>query len=260
VSDTRCVAGVTVGVGHSGTGAVPALMIHCSLARYRSLARLAQLLGPTHAITLFDMPGHGASDPLAEDVDLQDLTTGIAAELTSPGSHVIGHSFGGTVALRLAVERPDLVSRLTLCEPVCFAAVRGTAAYAAYLERFEPYVDAMARGDRDRAAEVFHLQWGEGPWESLPAYVKAGLVARIHLIAKGLPGAEEDLAGVFDPGRLEALRCPVTLIRGARSEPIMAAIHAAIAARVATCRDVVIEGAGHMAPVTHPGTVAAAIL
>jgi lipase len=36
---------------------------------------------------------------------------------------VIGHSFGGTVALRLAVERPDLVRSLVLIEPVFVAAL-----------------------------------------------------------------------------------------------------------------------------------------
>ena len=34
---------------------------------------------------------------------------------------VVGHSFGGSIALRLALEMPELVKSLTLIEPVCFA-------------------------------------------------------------------------------------------------------------------------------------------
>ncbi|SMY05951.1 alpha/beta fold hydrolase [Flavimaricola marinus] len=259
MSETISVAGVSVGLGRTGDGDAPALVIHCSLGRHQALARLARLIGKTHRVTLFDMPGHGLSDPLEDGVDFQDLTTRIATELIEPDSHVIGHSFGGTVALRLAVERPDLVSRVTLCEPVCFTPILLTKAYADYLDRFAPYVGAMARGDRSRAAEVFHTQWGEGAWDVLPYYVKADLTDRIHMIAKGLPGAEGDPGAVFAPGRLEQLSCPVTLIRGERSEPIMREVHAAILARLRHGREVVIEGAGHMVPVTHPGTVAAAI-
>ena len=233
-------------------------MIHCALSRHQGLLRLARLMEPGHRWTLFDLPGHGASADWDGVSDLQALATGIAGALATSGAHVLGHSFGGTVALRLAVERPELVSRLTLCEPVFFAAVRGTPEYAAYLERFAPYGANLSKGELPGAAAAFHGLWGDGPWDDLPAYVRADLTRRIALIAASLPGIDGDSGGVFSAGKLERLRCPVTFIRGAESEPIMAHVHRAIMARLPQAREVVIPGAGHMAPISHPRDVAEA--
>lgn len=252
-------AGVDVSVGYQGDGPQTGLMIHCALSHHQALLRLARMMGVGYRFTLFDLPGHGASAEWDGVADLQALSTQIAVELCAPGSHVIGHSFGGTVALRLAVERPDLVARLTLCEPVFFAAVRQEPAYAAYLERFAPYLKAMAAGDHAAAAAAFQSQWGESDWDQLPSFARAELTKRIALIAASLPAIEGDSGGVFAPGRLEQLRCPVTLIRGERTEPIMRHVHRAIMARISQATEVVITRAGHMAPLTHARAVAAAL-
>ncbi|MEO1551462.1 MAG: alpha/beta hydrolase, partial [Pseudomonadota bacterium] len=55
---------------------------------------------------------------------------------------------------------------------------------------------------------------------------------------------------------LGRLTCPVLLIRGARSEPIVPAIHGAIQGAVPHASERVIAGAAHMAPITHPQAVA----
>jgi pimeloyl-ACP methyl ester carboxylesterase len=84
---------------------------------------LAAKLAPAHDV-FFDLPGHGRSAPWA-GTDYHSDATAVAAALLHGPTHIIGHSFGATVALRLAVERPDLVSRVTLIEPVMFAAAGG---------------------------------------------------------------------------------------------------------------------------------------
>ncbi len=84
-------------------------------------------------ITALDQPSHGRSADWDGERDLHGLTTQISivmAEMIGEGGPVdiIGHSFGGTVALRMALERPDLVRSLTLVEPVIFAAARAAEA------------------------------------------------------------------------------------------------------------------------------------
>ena len=222
--------------------------------------RLAGLLD----MTAMDLPGHGRSPDWDRMVDFHAQATAMAraALPEAPGGvHAIGHSFGATVALRLALEGVPMRS-LTLIEPVLFAAAReaGDPAYAAHLDAFAPIDAAFAAGERERAARLFSRDWGTGQrWDDMASSQRASLIQRIHLIFAGSPALEADEAGLLAPGRLEALRVPVLLIEGERSPPVAGAVQAALAARLPDARSVVVEGAGHMAPITHPQPVADAI-
>jgi pimeloyl-ACP methyl ester carboxylesterase len=52
---------------------------------------------------------------------------------------------------------------------------------------------------------------------------------------------------------------PVDLIRGAQTQPAIAAIHAVLTSRIPIAKDQVVDGAAHMAPLTHTSDVAAII-
>lgn len=241
----------TIGIGQ------PAVMIHCMLARYAALLPLAEAL--PYRTTLFDLPGHGRSGDWDGKVDYQKLVVTSAASFCDGPTHIIGHSFGATAALRLAVTRPDLVSRLTLIEPVYFAAAKGTAAHAAHIRDFRPFVRAMLAGDESGAAEVFNELWGDKSWSDLSLRRRAYLTARIHLIVAGATATEEDPEGITSPETLGGLNIPVSLIRGENSPDIVGAIHEVLTARIPDAVDHVIEGAGHMLPMPYPKQVAAII-
>jgi len=146
------VAGHQVWTDETGAG-TPRLFVHCSLGQSDSLRGLAAALPPARNV-FFDLPGHGRSGPWRGNAYQTDAYE-IAAALLDAPTHVIGHSFGATVALRLAVERPDLVTRLTLIEPVMFAATRGTSAHTDHTAAFAPFVDAWVAQDLERAAAAF---------------------------------------------------------------------------------------------------------
>ena len=242
---------VTVGAG------APAVMIHCVLSNHDSLLPLAKALGGH--VTLFDMPGHGRSDDWDGKQDYQTLVVEAAAAFCEGPTHLIGHSFGATAALRLAVERPDLVNRLTLIEPVYFAAAKRTAEHARYAKAFRPFVGAMLTGDEARAAEVFNDLWGAVPWSGIPARMQERLIRRIHLAVASGGAVEEDATGITSADRLGALDTPVTLIRGADTQPVIAAIHSALVSRIPNATDHEIAGAAHMVAMTHVAEVAAII-
>ena len=242
---------VTVGSG------APAVMIHCALARHDALLPLAQAIGGQ--VTLMGMPGHGQSADWDGRHEYQTLVDKAAAACCDGPTHLIGHSFGATAALRLAVKRPELVNRLTLIEPVYFAAAKGTDVHAAHIKAFRPFVAAMLTGDEARAAQIFNDMWGDTAWSDIPTRLQNYLVNRIHLIVAGGAAIEEDADGITSPERLKALDLPVTLIRGDKTQPVIEAIHAALQGRIAGALDHTVPDATHMVPIGHMEDVAAII-
>ena len=233
------------------------LLIHCALAQHEALLPLVKALD--RDAVLFDMPSHGRSGDWNGIGDYQGLVTEIAAALCDGRTHIIGHSFGATVALRLAVRQPELVGRLSLIEPVYFAAAAGTAVFNAHFQAFRPFVEAMEGGDAARAAAFFNGMWGVAEWDRLSERRKAYLTDRIHLISATADAIEADIGGFITPAHLAQLALPVTLIRGERSPEVMSAIHAALVDRLPNAVDHVIGDAGHMLPMTHTEPVAQVI-
>lgn len=238
------------------TGDAPeTLMLHCTLARHEALLPLAHALHVS--TTLTDLIGHGRSGDWNGRGDYQTANMQVAAALCDRPSHVIGHSFGATVALRLALDHPAKVSRLTLIEPVYFALATDSVAIADHRARFDPIYAAYAAGDLVTAARLFHGDWGIGDWNAVPERTRAGFARRMPLIMAGVPAIQDDVFHVAS--RLADVNVPVTLIRGASSPQIVSAIHAGICAAVPHARDHVVDGAGHMVPLTHVAQVAGII-
>ena len=149
-------------------GERPVLALHCSLAHSGAWSNLAERLSGV-TITAFDQPSHGKAPDWDGREDLHTLTTRLAidlAERVGQGAPIdmIGHSFGGTVALRIALERPDLVRSLVLVEPVIFAAAHAAEhpAYKPFREHHLEFARLVLQGYREKGAEVFHAAWGTG--------------------------------------------------------------------------------------------------
>jgi pimeloyl-ACP methyl ester carboxylesterase len=113
-----------------GTGPRPALAVHCTLGASQLWGPVLAPLGEQISATAFDQPNHGQSAPWdasgAAPGAFQTLVTQIAASFIDRPVDLIGHSFGASVALRIAVAAPEAVRSLTLIEPVLFAAVEGS--------------------------------------------------------------------------------------------------------------------------------------
>lgn len=240
-----------------GSGPQTGLLIHCSLAHSAVWGPMMRHLDRLVTATAFDMPGHGRSGDWAEGGDFQDTCCAIAAKLLQRPAHVIGHSFGATVAMRLAQDHPQKVQSLTLIEPVYFAAVKGTAAFPEYMKDFEPFGLALDRGDLHAAARLFTDMWGAGvDWQSQSDPQKSQVTKRIHMIPAGNSAILEDVAGVLAAGRLENMRVPTLLIEGAESPKIIASIQDVLQRRMPNTRRISVPGASHMVPITHPAIVA----
>lgn len=244
-------------------GARPVLALHCSLAHSGAYTGLAEALtGLT--LTAIDFIGHGAAPDWDGQADYHDAATAQAVTMAlalGQGKPIdlIGHSFGGTVALRMAVERPDLVRSLVLIEPVFFAAAKlaHDPAWDSFIADHRDFGALVASGNRAEAARQFHGIWGNGePFDALPPRTRTYLADRIHLITAPWPVVLDDAPGLLAPGRIEAIRVPVLLVEGNLSPDIVSAVNQALANRLPKASRMTVPEAGHMLPISHPAPLA----
>ncbi|ASQ99249.1 alpha/beta hydrolase [Streptomyces sp. 11-1-2] len=110
------------GTAGAGDGGPPRVYVHglgASSAVYHAHIAAVPALAGRRSLFV-DLPGHGISDRPADfGYTLEDHADALAAALDAAGvrgAKLIGHSMGGSVAIVLAVRRPELVSRLVLTE------------------------------------------------------------------------------------------------------------------------------------------------
>ncbi len=254
-----------------GSGPAPAVLLHCTLGHAGAYAKLAEGLSDLVHITSFDQPEHGRAAPWTGEGDLQDYVLAMTRELveaeaarTGQRIHMIGHSFGGTVAVRLAQEAPDLLASLTLIEPVMVA--------TAYLDHpqmkaqqsqvLSDFYAAMEREDRDTAARLFSALFGDGrPWEAIPEKTRASIANRIHMIVAGDRAVHEDCYGLASGKPLYRETLPTLLMNSTTGGPVMEATFAGLKKRIPQARHVLFaqKDIGHMLPLTHPELVSSEI-
>lgn len=240
-----------------GDPARPGLALHCMLGSARAWDGVAGRLSRRLDLRGFDLPGHGRSPDWQSEagVDYHTHVTRLAASMIDRPLDLIGHSFGATVALRIAVGAPQAIRSLTLIEPVLFAAAPPD------LRAFEATHDAalaqaLAEGRDADAARDFTARWGAQDWDRLPAPTRAAMTRQIRLVADSHAALALDAHRILRPGGLEGIDAPVMIVTGADSPPVMAAIAGALAARLPDVGRATVPGAGHMLPLTHPAPVA----
>ena len=223
----------------------------------RAFDPMARRLGGRVDLTAFDLPSHGRSGAWqpAEGEDYHTTVTRMAQGLLGERPvDLIGHSIGGTVALRLAVAAPGRVRSLTLIEPVLFAASRSGHSLDDELAAL------AAAGKIEAAARLFLGIWGApGGFEALPRSLQQAAVELMPLVLETDSALSADVHGILGPGGLEAVRAPSLLIAGADSPAVVGEIFDTLAARLPDARRATVPGAGHMAPVTHPAEVTALV-
>lgn len=235
----------------------PALALHPMMGSGAIWGPIADRLQGRVDLRAFDMPGHGRSGPWQAEpgVDFHTTVTRIAGAAIDRPVDLIGHSFGATVALRIAARAPEAVRTLTLIEPVLFAAAKdhgpGIPPEAAH---------AAADGDIETAARGFLGLWGgPGGFEALAPLIRAAAVRQMPLVIDADPALSHDVHDILRESALESIDAPVLFISGADSPPVIHAIAEALSARLPDVGRATIPDAGHMAPLTHPAEVAGLI-
>ncbi|MBY5931659.1 alpha/beta hydrolase [Tateyamaria omphalii] len=245
-----------------GSGPRPALAIHCTLAHSGAWRGVGAALGDRLTLHAFDLPNHGKSGDWDGQGILHDTATAMACavmdDIGPDPIDIIGHSFGATVALRLAIEHPERVRSVAMFEPVFFApAIADNPGFAdRYAADTVDFDAALAAGDDEKAARAFNRAWGDGPpWDTIPAPTRQYMTDRIQFVRHSTPTVLHDSAGLLAPGQFDRATMPALLMAGATS-PWAAEVNGAIARRLPHVQSETLDGVGHMGPITHPQTVA----
>ncbi len=229
------------------------ICLHSSGFSSRQWKRLADLLAPDHRVLLPDLIGYGASSPLPEGTPFHfhDDVAALLPLLDEP-AHLVAHSYGGLLALHLALARPAMVRSLALYEPVAFGILDEPSdadARAAMLE-VRPY-------DGEPWLERFVDWWqGAGAWAQLAPEARAGF------IAVGWKTYCEVSTLVLDPtdrARFATIAAPAHLFGGARSPLTEQRMMAKLAQVLPHATRVTFPDMGHLGPITHAAIVNAAI-
>ncbi len=171
--------------------------------------------------------------------------------------HLVGYSYGGAVAVEMALTDLWPIKSLTLIEPVLFAALRYAGDHRA-LGRFgevrTQFVERLERGDVAGALHGFIDFWtGAGAWEAMSDAARQQLVSQA---AKIRLDWESSFAADPGPDALRRLSAKTLLVRGNNSPwPMMSLVDGFHEIMPSSAKHVV-QGAGHLLPMTHPEDVA----
>ena len=207
-------------------------------------------------------PGYGRSGPPAEPASLQahaEQCAELLGELGVDGAFWVGHSSSCCIGLQLALDHPELVAGLVLFETAKPSGPIREANAGTYVA---PALSAARDGDVSRAFDIFLRGVGGEQYRSI-------LVRRLG--EAGLAEAEAEAAyffadelpaiGAWRFGEAEAARVavPTLLVTGASSRPWFAENMAQLAAWLPDSTSATLDGCDHLAPLTHPAELAAAV-
>jgi pimeloyl-ACP methyl ester carboxylesterase len=221
-----------------------------------------------YRVIAIDRPGHGWSDRPGGRADAAParqaaLTHEALAAIGVEHAVVVGHSLGGSVATRLALEHPEMVSGLMLLAPATHPWPGGVAWY--YTPATTPVLGtlfahtlAMPFGLAvfDRAIDAVFAP------QAPPATYADAAGARLVLRPREFQANAEDVKDLLGYVREQASRCsaikaPTVIITGDVDKIVSPQIHsAALAREIEGAKLILLPGVGHVPQCAAPDVVA----
>ena len=232
------------------------ILLHCSSSSHRQWKNLWNALKKKYHVIAIDLLGWGETDAWRKDRDdLLASEASIVSKIIGSAEdkiHLIGHSYGGTIAFYFAMMHADRIKSLTLIEPMLGSMLdprKNSVEYEELHSVAKYFWENHSRGQAEKGIQKYFDYWnGVGAWlgldEKLASYVLAGADKNFY-----------EFQVIFDErlGRfnIENFKKPVLLLGGKKSTFPPLKILEMLDKRFPRSEKILIDGASHMSPITH---------
>ena len=244
----------------AGTGG-PIVFIHGALIADVFRPLLAEsALASGHELLVYHRRGYAGSTHPAGALTVAQHAADCRALLRHLGierTHVVGHSYGGAVALQLALDSPELIESLALLEPAVFGG--------------QAYLDALSQGQersRREGAEVviddfLKMRFGTDYRPRLDRVLPGSFA---QAVADARTWFEQEIPGLgawtFDEDQARRITQPVLAVLGGESDtlwPRFGETHRRLLSSLPNVEGVVIAGVNHGMFIQDPAAVASTL-
>ncbi|MEM1376027.1 MAG: alpha/beta hydrolase [Pseudomonadota bacterium] len=224
------------------------LALHGSASTGKQWRTLSEHLEGYAKVVSPDLPGYGARahDSSCRLTACVELATSFQQPL-----HLVAHSFGCAVALRLAYELPGHVASMTLYDPVVpLTTAKGRAVFPAGLQNLW---DEARGGTPERLMQTFMDFWaGSGTWDRLHLKQRARLKEMAPGLRRDFWEAERGLWCLNRP----SYRGPLSILCASNSPEVTLDMAEMIAMFSPQTQLTWLAGHGHLSPLTEPSAIA----
>jgi lipase len=258
----RTPLGRRVKVIEQGTG-TPVVFLHSGVGSAGEWKQVFSLWPEGYRLMAIEAyrDGTGLGGPESRSLDdYADQVYAVAEHVGAP-VHLVGFSWGGATALRAAAASPDVVDSLSVIEPEAYALLR--------TQDGDAYNEICALRDRWRVHAAAG-RWYEAFEEFVDFYNGPGSFAQWPAPNRDAFLAEQQTRGdlwhvLFDdslltPDALAGFTAPVHVVEGSETSAVDRAICDVVRRHVPHAHHTLIEGAGHMMPLTHPEPLTQALV
>jgi pimeloyl-ACP methyl ester carboxylesterase len=243
------------------------MALHCSGADASQWRCLAETLGGRYDVLAPEHYGCESSGPWTGEhaFTLADEAARAIALIDESEDkvHLVGHSYGGGVALHVALARPARIASMALYEPSAFHLLRqmgeaGAEANAEIAAVARRICQCVVTGDYRGGLAAFVDYWsGPGTWDAMRPTVQSALM-------RWAPKAPLDFRALIEEttpaSAYRALNFPVLILRGELAPAPTRVIAEGLSELLPNSRLMVVDCAGHMGPLTRAPEVSRLIV
>jgi esterase len=247
----RRVNGYDISYIEVGEG-IPLVCVHGTLGDFRVWSPVMGPLSQRHRVISISLrhffPAHW--DGVGTDYKIAQHVADVVGFIEAMGEgpvDLMGHSRGGHIAFRVAQQRPDLLRRLVLAEPVgdldaSLLPPDAPPSVHTVGTRYKVTAERVATGDIDGALTLFAENYdGPGAWERVPPTVRQTWRDNVRTLI----GQADERRQPFTRADAEAIGMPTLIIVGADTPGALPSMSRTLAAHVRGSRVEVIPNARH---------------